>query len=497
MDKRELQLRLRDDPVFFSRLTLPEWFSLSAPPFHREIYKPLMDRDVKLLVVKMPRGFGKTTILQGFVMQQIVHKEHPVIVYISDTYTQAEFHTETMRAELEENEKITGLFGPQEGRKWTSSLWTTSGGVSVVPKGSNQSIRGLKIGSSRPSLVIIDDPENDENTETPEQREKLWRHIFAVIKPMMQSGADNVKIVYLGTPIHEDCVLLRLIELLKKEPFCNDPGIRVVELSARDEEGESIWPELWSPERLRDEELLYAEAGQLDTFYREYLGEVIARKGSEFPLDGASYYLEHELPDDLMTYASLDMAFSQNRAADYCAVVIASVSGKADAVFIREASRVRMKPNKFIQYLSDLHKIYGPIRWFVQNVTLDEFFQFYARESGFYLPFEKVKISRAKNAKIRRIASLSPLYITKRLKFLKGQTDLIGELTSFPRAKHDDLGDALAELVQQVYVPQWTPKVVRQTVQGSLEFIEAGLRRRASGGRMGLSFVPRVVNGRG
>jgi len=79
---------------------------------------------------------------------------------------------------------------------------------------------------------------------------------------------------------------------------------------------------------------------------------------------------------------------------------------------------------------------------------------------------------------------------------LKRHTDLIGELTAFPRAKHDDISDPLASAVQQVYVPHGTPKVVRQTTQGSLEFIEAGLRRRERAGSMGLSFVPRVINGR-
>lgn len=498
----ELLNDLMQDSVYFNHLLLKEWFDLPTPAFHKQVYKPLMDNRVKLLVVKMPRGFAKTTILQGYLTQQVVNLKHPVIVYIGDTYTQAETHTETVRAALESNKGILELYGEQPGRKWTAQHWTTKAGITVIPKGSTQSIRGLKIGKHRPSLVVIDDPENDENTETKEQRDKLWKHIFAVIKPMLQAGSKQVKIVYLGTPIHEDCVLLRLIELLSQAPFCNNPEIKVVELGARDKYGDSIWPELWSNERLESEEELYAAAGQLDVFYREYLGEVIAAKDSEFPLDLVTYYKEADLPDDLQTYAALDMAFSQNRSADYSSIIVVSTSIKESAVFVRVAMRGRLKPDKFLERIQAVHQAYMPNRWVVQNVVLDEFFKFYAMEKMkngevCYLPFQKVKISRQINAKTRRIASLSPLYFTRRLRLLQRHTDLLAELTMFPRAKHDDLSDPLASLLQQITIPAWTPKVINRHEPGTLEAIVEDLKKQRGRSRYGLTFLPGYMRGQG
>ncbi len=500
MNQGSLLNDLMQDSVYFNHLLLKDWFDLETPAFHKEVYKPLMDDGVKLLVVKMPRGFAKTTILQGYLTQQVVNLKHPVIIYIGDTYTQAETHTETVRAELESNDGLIELYGEQPGRKWTAQHWTTKAGITVIPKGSTQSIRGLKIGKHRPSLVVIDDPENDENTETVEQRNKLWKHIFAVVKPMLQAGNKKVKIVYLGTPIHEDCVLLRLIELLNKAPFCNDPSIKVVELGARDKYGDSIWPQLWSNERLDTEEELYAAAGQLDVFYREYLGEVIAAKDSEFPVDLVTYYDESELPDDLRTYAALDMAFSQNRSADYSSIIVVSTSVKASGVFVRVAIRGRLKPDKFLDRIQEIHQAYLPLRWFVQNVVLDEFFKFYASEKMkngevCYIPFEKIKISRQANAKVRRISSLSPLYFSRRLRLLRRHTDLLSELGMHPRSKHDDLADPLASLIQQINIPAWTPKVISRFEPGTLEAIEEELRKKRRQSRYGLTYVPGYMRG--
>lgn len=494
----ELRDKLLNDPVHFNSVMLPEWFDLPMPRFHRDIYVPLADPKVKLLVVQMPRGFGKTTILQGFLLQQVVNLRHPVIVYVGDTYTQAELHTEAVREELEINDAITGIYGKQKGvKKWTSNMWTTKNGITVIPRGSNQSIRGLKVGRSRPSLVIIDDPENDENSETREQRDKLWRHFFAVIKPMLQSGhRTDTKIVYLGTPVHEDCVLFRFIELLQSSALRDDPGIRVVQTGAKDADGCTIWPELWSNERLDEEEAMYAEAGTLDTFYQEYYGQVIASKDADFPMDAVTYYTEDELPGDLRTTMSIDVAYSMTRSADFCAATVFSTSSKAKAVFIREGVRRRMKPNKFLELLTQFNATYRPSRVYIQNVVLDEFFQFYASEKDTRLPFEKVKISRRKDSKKRRIASLEPLYITGRLRFLKRHSDLLAELWSHPRSKHDDISDALAVGISKVRIPGWYPKeALHAPEQGSFEAIMRSIRRRAGQHQYGLRYLPGLLGG--
>jgi len=489
--RQALLKKLMRGQVFFNKLILPDMFGLPVPDFHRLIYQPLSDSDISILVVLMPRGFAKTTILQAYLLQQVVHKTHKTIAYVADTQPQAERHTEMVREELEINEKIIQLYGVQQGkRKWGSTLWTTTGGVSVMPFGSNQSMRGLKVGKDRPSLIIIDDFENDENVETPEQRDKLWKRLFAVIKPMLRSGGST-KIVYLGTAVHEDCILYRLMDLLRNNPA---PHICVVEQGAKYDNGQSVWPELKSTEELNEEERLYAEAGQLDTFYQEYYCKVIASKDASFPKDRAVYYSEKDTPDDCRTWMALDFAMSKSKSADYCAAVVFSTSMSAKSVLVREAIRSRMKPNEFLALLVQLNKTYRPLRVYVQSVMLDEFFQFYANECDTRLPFEKVKISQKRNAKMRRIASLEPLYIGGRLQFQRRHTDILGELWMHPRSKHDDLSDALATGVSKVRIPAVGKIEQPELVQGSFEFILRmnELAQKSNKPNMGLTYMPPV-----
>lgn len=488
--------KLITSPVYFNSLVLPKMFDTVIPAFHRRIYKPLADPKVKLLIVRMPRGYGKTTVLQGYLMQQVLSLKHPVTVYVGDTFTQAEMHCETVRMELEDNEIITRCFGKQQGRKWTSTQWTTVNGMTVLPKGSNQSIRGVKIGRHRPTLIIIDDPENDENTESLEQRDKLWRHFFAVLKPMMKSSGTGVKIVYLGTPIHEDCVLYRFIDLFTSIRYRNDPSICVVEQGARDEKDNSVWPELWSNERLAEEEQLYADAGQLDVFYREYIGQCISGKDALFQKENACYYEEGDIPSDgtSFTYMSIDVAFSQSHSADFSAVVVYTVNTAAKSLFVREAVRKRMTPDEFLALLSTYNSIYRPGRVFVQGVVLDEFFQFYAHEKDTHLPFRKVKMSRQKNAKRRRIASMVPLYNTHRIRFLKRHVDLLAGLWAEPRPKHDDLGDALATGIAQIRIPGWSPRIVKSRDQYSFEAIMERIRKDKMKSAYGLTHLPSYLD---
>lgn len=489
---------LSSNTAFFNQSILSDMFSIPMPDMHREIYRALDDNSIRIIVVLMPRGFAKTTILQGYLTRVVVNQQHETIAYVADTQPQAERHTETVREELDYNDKITTIYGKLSGRKWGSTHWRTKHGISVMPFGANQSMRGLKVGKSRPSLLILDDLENDENAATLEQRDKLWRNIFAVMKPMLTNTGKDVKLVYLGTAVHEDCVLLRLIDLLKSEQCKNDPSIKVIEFAARDEantanypKGEPMWEELWDNERLIEEEKFYAEAGLIDIYYQEYMCQTVSTKDSEFPKEAVKYYHVDELPSDLRVYGSVDVKWSKNRKSDYNSVVIFGTSMSAKSVFILEAIRKRCSAKEFLNLLEHLNNSYRPSRVFLQNVVLDEFFAFYAHERGTRLPFQKVSISRQKNAKIRRISSLEPLYITERLMFKKQHSDILAELWKHPRPKHDDLSDALATGINNVSIPWFhTKESIRKPDYDSFEFVQAWLKNKRHTPTYGLSFLP-------
>lgn len=498
---QDLQLKCRNSIPFFSYFILPNMFYEPSARVHKEICDLINNPKIKILLIILPRSFAKTTICQGYLLQQIVNLRHNVILYVGDTGTQAELHTDAVRDELESNDRLIALYGKQKGnKKWGTEMYTTSQGVTVIPRGSNQSIRGVKVGPSRPSLVILDDLENDENAQTLDQRNKLWSTLWGALVPILDNRGQgkDTKILYLGTPVHEDSAILRLFNLIENMRGKGRSDLYAVRYSCKDEKGESIWPEVWPNERIDALEIMFAEAGEIDTFYREYYVTVISPKDAPFQKSDTRFWVsagvtpqrhEEVLPDDLFYYSGVDVAFKQGKSNDFSAIVVVGVSASTEKAYIVEAIRKRLSPDKLLELLTLLNRKYSPIRIYLQKVTLDEFFEFYVNEclkENDYFPFESVKLSKGKGGKPRRISSLQPLHLTGQLVLSRDQTDLTSELYAFPRSAHDDLSDILATIIRKVLIPLKQAKLKIKTLDPfSYEAISAEFTLRQKRGCVG------------
>jgi hypothetical protein len=73
--------------------------------------------------------------------------------------------------------------------------------------GTGQKARGRYHGSHRPTLIIVDDPQNRDHIVSPLQRERSWEWLT---KDVCVSGGPTTNIVVLGTPLHRECIVCRL-----------------------------------------------------------------------------------------------------------------------------------------------------------------------------------------------------------------------------------------------------------------------------------------------
>ena len=74
--------------------------------------------------------------------------------------------------------------------------------------GKRKRLRGARHGNRRPDLVICDDLEDDENIDSPEQREKDRKWFF---KAVMKIGGRYTVYIVIGTLLHYDSLLARLL----------------------------------------------------------------------------------------------------------------------------------------------------------------------------------------------------------------------------------------------------------------------------------------------
>ena len=210
------------DLEYFGRAYLAHYFVRPSPKFHGELDRIWREgvlkgmnpeQDAKQIsradgcrrAIEAPRGHAKSTT---FTFKDDLHAavygyKHYIII-LSDSSEQAEGFLADIKTELEENAALKEDFGELEGKVWKSSVILLANGVKIEAIGSGKKIRGRRHKQWRPDLIVCDDLENDENVNTPDQRQKM-KNWFA--KAVSECGDTYTDIVYIGTLLHYDSLL--------------------------------------------------------------------------------------------------------------------------------------------------------------------------------------------------------------------------------------------------------------------------------------------------
>lgn len=128
-----------------------------VPKCHVDLLSEINQRKDSAII--FPRGHAKSTWIKIDTIHDIVYSLEPVILYISATITDASFHFESIKAELENNDLLTSIYGylvPNEyiqGKKWTNKHFETTNGINVVARGAGKG-RGVNIKNQRPTKII-------------------------------------------------------------------------------------------------------------------------------------------------------------------------------------------------------------------------------------------------------------------------------------------------------------------------------------------------------
>ncbi len=296
-------------------LYLPHHFTEPPADFHWELAD--LAEEHERLAIAAPRGHAKTTVLALAypLFRAAVHRE-PFTLIVSDTATQAEQRTSDLYAELLENEALTRRYAhlalperkdyAEKRVKRTTRDFITLGGVRFTSAGAGQSLRGIKDRHQRPSLIVIDDLENDENVRTVEQRLKLldWFTKSLLNLP----GPGGAQVLVIGTVLHPDSLLCGLLATERGEVWTQR------RLQAIQPDGTSLWPAAWTVEKL---DAKRAEIGAL-AFASEYMNDPIRRGATVF--QDAHYY--DALPTTGYREAvGIDFAYTAKAHADYSVAI--------------------------------------------------------------------------------------------------------------------------------------------------------------------------------
>jgi predicted phage terminase large subunit-like protein len=435
-----LKQAFSQDIESFGKYFFPQHLKNNTPPFHREIYS-LLESNLERIGIAAPRGHAKSTVTDlVFLIWNIVNEKAKFILLVSDTYSQAVLFMETLKAELESNEKLKAFYGNLVSKNWSEGEIITNR-IMVKALGAGMKVRGLKFRESRPDLIVVDDLENDELVENKDRREKLERWFNGALIPSL---AKFGRVVVIGTILHFDSLLAKIVSLDKYTEYTKKI------YRAIKEDGHSLWPEHLNLEELEKIKQEYINKKQVSLFYSEYMNNPVDKENQEFKVIWFKYRKWEELVKlNCRKFLTIDTAISKEVYADYTAFCKNYVDPQG--FWNLRTEHARLNPKELIDklfYLQEQENFEAiGIEKTIYLDTIKPFLDEEMRKRGKFLPI--VQLEHKQQAKELRIRSLIPLYSSGSVFHIEDQCkDLEDELLTFPKGIHDDVVDATAYQVQ-------------------------------------------------
>lgn len=441
--------------VDFRKLFLPIPEEVKAPWFHYD-WSEILLNGKKHYAIQGFRESAKTGIvLRAFPLYCLVYPEakRSYIVFvmanqkaaskrlkeIADEYvTNPLFNLNLIKVKEQSEKAFEAIVKDEKGKEIT---------IRFEAYGKGSGIRGLNSKDKRPDIVLIDDPQDleDSLSDTVQNNDYDW-----FISDVFFLG-KHTRIFFIGNNLGEKCLIERII-VNKTE--LNFEAVRIPILDA---EGQSNWPERWTVEEIQKEQEDFRKLGKLDLWNREKMCISISPESQIFKKEYFRYYDPLELKrEGFSVFTTVDLAISESSKADYSVVATIAVNAE-NHWFVLDIKYGRWNPSTLIDKIFETIQQYRPLYVGIEKVAyqaaLIHFVQKEMPKRNIWFTIRELASERKKEL---RISAMQPRFATGSVWFPMGAkflTELESELTVFPKALHDDLIDALGYMEQIATAP--------------------------------------------
>lgn len=434
--------------------------------FHRELWE-LCCSDDKFIAIAAPRGHAKSTIITiTYTLAAILFRQSKFVLVVADTEAQAALFLGQIKQILYDSTEIHSLFGLRVDEKGVVFEKDTETDIIVkfndssmfriIAKGAEQKLRGLLWQGSRPDLIVIDDILNDELVANKDRRDKLRKWIYGALIPCR---SEVGKIRWVGTVMNLDDPLCSLMPNQRdKHSVVTDLKVSstkkkgmwksVLYRAHNSDYSQLLWPERKTVQFFQELRQDFQEQGMPEVYACEYLNNPVDdsiryfRQGDFLPMT------EEDHKKNFTYYITADLAISERDRADYTAIIVGGMDSNGQ-LHIVHAIRDRLAGDEIVSVLLALQKIYSPLAVGIEDTQISKAIGPYLNrtmaETGTYMNVLMLKPHR--QDKIQRARSIQARMRAGYVKFNK-QADwwdtFLDECMTFPRARHDDMVDALA-----------------------------------------------------
>ena len=415
-------------------------FGYEAEPHHRIMVDAIDQAIAKRenIVILMPRGSAKTTWGNTIKIAHLVSRNKDIRVgLISNTAKQSNDFSRAIRYTLEANTQQHELFGNlRSAQKWTDvewlradSRWAGSKDVTLYSAGA-----GGAIISKRFDVIICDDILDEENTLTPEAREKVEKWFWMTLRPCLVPGGI---VIVLGTRWAEDDLYQHLIDPVEKGgkgwKHVIVPAIQV------DADGNefSYWPDYWPLTKLYDERLSMGSAMFSCSYQNDISGLMT---GNVFLKRNYQYFSTLPEGRSYTIRMGIDLASSEKERADFTARCVTAEDNENGDFYVLSVYRDKRETHH-AEFINDGYMAYPTMGLVIcesqafQSTLIQEVMRDYPR-----IPIEGRKQDTDKVTRARAVAAKYEAHKVFHHISLEG-SDFEREQLSFPKG-HDDMIDA-------------------------------------------------------
>lgn len=409
-------------PMLMGYLFFPKSFKHEPCPYHSIAVNYMYGSGAKWTILKIPRGFGKTTLLTNIILPyDAIFLKIKVETMISAVIRKANSNISDFKNAINgaEFRRFFGSFTTkkQKSREGIATqFFNDPFGVDfwLIPFGLHGAARGEKIEEARPEINNYDDPDKD--TKNPDlidsDLEKIDKVFEEMLAPTASRSDFQCRSRWFGTPLGRAC-LLKSVERFD--------SVRVFSFPAM-VNGESTWPGHWSTKRLERKRDDFFNRGKHDVWYSEYQvhpnsSEVLIFRG------GASSYNPNEMNYlGMGLYMTVDVGLTVKSTSTSTAIIVGGYDNTGTLYVIYESVgkwRPEVTREEIIKALSVFRNMGLEIKGMgIESSAFDYIYENLSeqlKKNNFSIPVSP--LTHENKHKVDRIARLIPWHEIGKLKF--------------------------------------------------------------------------------
>lgn len=431
-------------------------YTTSILPGHEAPQTPDFDPRKNLLLLLMPRGTFKSSVVTiGFTLQFFLNEPDGRVLLDSETFGKAKAFYREIKWHLEQNEQYREVFKAIHGvypltTKNKMDLWTDSElilGCRKQPKKEpSLSCAGIDVTKNgmHYDLVICDDLHSEKNVTNIEQIQQVIEH-YKLVFSLLDPGRP---LIVIGTRWHYSDLYQHIMDF-EREDF------NILKKSAYNPDGSLFFPEVLSEKEL--DKIRRRQGASI--FSKQYLNEPISDENAVFKRDQIKRKPWEEIKNiPINWYLTVDPSY-EGEYSDFAALLVVGMDYQRN-LYVKWVTRKKMDYGGII---NEMFRLYTESDVKIQRVFIETVAT--QKSIGIALAAEQklrntwmpiTEIKGRNKSKEERIRGLAPFYEFGHVFHVSECPNLEEfeyELLLFPSARHDDMVDAFATILEYASPP--------------------------------------------